>query len=122
MSLWKSKEVLTQATGVTRHRNRHSVVNTCSDVILMVKLIQETEIFKIQPGYNSAEGSEFVNFFAKGSAIINAGVPLKNYKKRVKRNWSQSKDKTDMFEADENAGAKRNNRTTVDSDYGSDNM
>ncbi len=47
MSLWKSKEVLTQATGATRHRNCHLVVDTRSDVILMVKLIQETKVFKI---------------------------------------------------------------------------
>lgn len=122
MSLWKSKEVLGQATGATRYGNRHLVVDTCSDVILMVKLIQETEVFKIQPNCGSAEGSEFVDLFAKGSAIINARVPLKNYKKRARENWSQSKDGTDMFETNKNAGAKRNNGTTIDSDYESDNM
>ncbi len=122
MSLQKSKKVLAPATGVTRHGNCHSVVDTRSDVILMMKLIQETEVFKIQPGRGSVEGSEFVDLFAKGSGIINAGVPLKNYKKRVRGNQSQSKDGTDIFEADENTGIERNNRTTVDSDYGSNNM
>lgn len=69
------------------------------------------------------EGSEFVDPFAKGSAIMNTGVPLKNYKKRARGNWGQSKDGSDIFEGDENnADAKRNDRTTVDSDYGSDNM
>ncbi len=53
---------------------------------------------------------------------MNTGVPLKNYKKRARGNWSHSKDGTDMFEADKNADAKRNDRTTVDSDYDSDNM
>lgn len=43
-------------------------------------------------------------------------------KKRARGNCSQSKDKIDMFEADENTDAKRNNETTVDSDYGSNNM
>ncbi len=88
----------------------------------MVKLIQETEIFKIKPGCSSVEGSKFVNLFAKRSAIMNAGVSLRNYKKRVRKNWSQSKDKTDIFETDENTSVKRNNETIVNSDYASDNM
>ena len=88
----------------------------------MVKLIQETKVFKIQPGCSSIEGSKFVDLFAKKSAIINAGVLLKNYKKRARGNWSQNKDKIDMFEADENVGVERNNGTTVGFDYRSDNM
>ncbi len=39
MSLWKSKKMLARATGATRHGNRHSVVDSRSDVTLMVKLI-----------------------------------------------------------------------------------
>lgn len=88
----------------------------------MVKLIQKTEVFKIQPGHGSIEGSEFVDLFTKRSAIMNTRVPLKNYKKRARENWSWSKDETDMFEADENAGVERNNGTIVDPDYGNDNM
>ena len=86
MFLWKSKKVLAQATRATRYGNYHLVVDTHSDVILMMKLIQETGVFKIQPGCSSAEGNEFVNLFAKRSVIINTGVPLKNYKKCVRRN------------------------------------
>ncbi len=61
MSLWKRREVIAQSTGVTRHGNRHSVIDTYSDVILIVKLIQETKVFQIQPGRGSAKGSEFVD-------------------------------------------------------------
>ncbi len=86
MSLWKSKEVFVQATRVTRHGNCYSVVDIRSDVILMVKLIQETEVFKIQSSRGSIEGSDFVDLFAKRSAIMNARVPLKNYKKCAHKN------------------------------------
>lgn len=41
---------------------------------------------------------------------MNAGLLLKNYKKRAKKNWSQSKDQTDMFEVDENANTKKTMR------------
>ena len=89
----------------------------------MVKLIQKTNIFGIQPGRGSPEGSEFVELFAKGSAIINTGVPLNNYKKCKRGNWDQSKDGSNMFEVDKgNANIKRNNGVTLDSDYDSDNM
>ena len=63
-----------------------------------------------------------MDLFAKRSAIINTRIPLKNYKKRTRRNWSESKDGTNIFEADKNAGAKKNNGTTIDFDYESDNM
>ncbi len=63
MSLWKSKEMLAQATGATRHGNCHSVVDSRSDVTFMVKLIGETNVFKIQPGRGSPEGSEFMDLF-----------------------------------------------------------
>ncbi len=53
---------------------------------------------------------------------MNTEVLLKNYKKRVRENWSQSKNGTDIFAADDNAGAKRNDRTIIESDYGSDNI
>ncbi len=122
MSLWKSKEMLARATRATRHRNRHSVIDSRSNITLMVKLIGKTDVFKIQPGRGSPESSEFVDLFAKGSALMNTGVPLKNYKKRAKGNWGQSKDGTDMFEGNENADVKRNNTTTVDSDYDSDDI
>lgn len=123
MSLSKSKKILAQATGATWHENCHSIVNTRSDVILIVKLIQETNIFGIQPGRGSLEGSKFMDLFAKGSAIMNTGVPINNYKKRARRNRDQNKDGSNMFEMDKgNANVEKNNGVTLDSDYDSDNM
>ncbi len=88
----------------------------------MIKLIQKNEIFKIQLSRGNVEGSEFVDLFVKRSLIINARVPLKNYKKYAKGNWSESQYRTDMFEVDENAGTKRNDKTIIDSDYDINNM
>lgn len=47
ISLQKSKKMLAQAIGATWHGNCHLIVNICSDVILMVKLIQETDVFLV---------------------------------------------------------------------------
>ena len=64
-----------------------------------------------------------MDLFAKGSAIMNTGVPLNNYKKRARGNWDQSKDGSNMFEVDKgNANVKRNNGVTLDSDFDSNNM
>lgn len=63
-----------------------------------------------------------MGLFVKRSAIINVGILLKSYKKCIRRNWSQSKDKTNIFEVNKIAGVKNNNRTTINSDYGSDNI
>ncbi len=60
-SLWKGIEVLVQAIRAIWHENHHLVIDTRSDVIFMVKLIQEIEIFKIQPSCGSAKSSEFVD-------------------------------------------------------------
>lgn len=102
--------MLVQATRATRYRNCHLVIDTYSDVIFMIKLIQETKVFKIQSGHSSTKGNEFVDLFAKRSVIINARILPKNYKKCVRRTWSQSKDGTNIFEVDENAGAKKTMR------------
>lgn len=53
---------------------------------------------------------------------MNSGILLKNYKMCTRGNWGQSKDKTNMFEGDKNADAKKNKRTKVDFVYDSDNM
>lgn len=76
----------------------------------------------MQLGRNSSEDSEFIYLFTKGSAFINTGILLKNYKICARGNWSQCKDKTDIFEGNENVDVKKNDRTTVDSDYNSDNI
>lgn len=63
--------MLVQVTGAIRHGNCHLIVDTRSDVILIIKLIQKTDVFGIQPGCGSPKGSKFVDLFAKSSAITN---------------------------------------------------
>lgn len=64
-----------------------------------------------------------MNLFTKNFAIINAEVSLKNYKKRVRRNYDPNKNRFDMFENNKNnANVKVNYKTTGDSDYGSNSI
>lgn len=115
--------MLAQAIWVIWHGNRHSIVDSHSNVIFIVKLIQKTDVFGIQPGYCSPKSSESGNFFAKSFAIINIGVPLNNLKKHARKNWDQSKNWSNILKLDEgNANVERNNGVTLDSDYDSDNM
>lgn len=51
---------------------------------------------------------------------MNPGVTFNNYKKYARGNWNQSKDRSDIFEADtNNVNAKRNYDIILDSDYNS---
>ena len=89
----------------------------------MVKLIQETDVFGIQSGHSCPESSEFVDLFAKSSVIMNIRMPLNNYKKCAKEKWDQSKDGSNMFEADKgNANVKKNNGVIIDFDYNSNSI
>lgn len=63
-----------------------------------------------------------MDLFAKKSAIRNAKILFKIYKQHIRGNWSQSKNETNLFEADENANLEKNDETIIDSDYNSDNM
>lgn len=80
--------------------NCHSIVDTHLYIVLMLNLIQKTDIFGIQVGCDNSEGSEFVDLFAKSSVIINSDVPPNNYTKRAKRNSDQNKDGSVIFQAD----------------------
>ena len=88
MSLWKSKEVLAQATGATRHGSRHSVVDTTVDVDFLVKLLLEINIFDMQPG-RGADGTEFKDLYTRGSIAINSGAPLQKYLSRARGRWEE---------------------------------
>lgn len=52
----------------------------------MVKLIRETNIFKIQPNCDSSENTKFIDLFVKNFAFMNSEVLLKNYKIRAREN------------------------------------
>lgn len=110
-----------QTIEATWHRNSYSIVNPCFCVFLIVKLIQEIDIFGIQSGRSRLNNSEFIDFIAKSSAIMNTGMSLNNNKKRISRNWDQNKDVYNMFEINkDNANIEKNNDVKLDSDYNSD--
>lgn len=78
--------MLIQVTRATRHGNFYPIIDSRFNIILIVKLIQETNVFGIQSSYGNLKSSEFVDLFAKGSAIKNTGVLFNNYKKCSKDN------------------------------------
>lgn len=80
--------MLAQATKANQYGNCHSIIDIHSNIILMVKLIQETGVFKIQPGCGSVEGNKFLDLCVQRFAIMNAGISFKNNKKRIRGNWS----------------------------------
>lgn len=88
MSLWKSKEVLSQATGATRHGSRHSVVDTTADVDFLVKLLLEIKIFDLQLG-RGADGMEFKDLYTRGSIAMHSGAPLQQYLRRARGKWEK---------------------------------
>ncbi|MCJ1345659.1 hypothetical protein MMC31_003867 [Peltigera leucophlebia] len=88
MSLWKSKEVLAQATSTTRHGSRHSVVDTTVDVDFLVKLLLEINIFDMQPG-RGADRTEFKDLYTQGSIAINSDAPLQKYFSRARGRWEE---------------------------------
>lgn len=78
--------MLAQTIWTIRYKNCHSIVNIRSNVIFLVKLIHQTNVFGIQSDHGSLESSEFVNLFAKSFVIINIKVLLNKYKKRARKN------------------------------------
>lgn len=78
--------MLAQAIKATEYGNHNLVIDSCSNVHLIRKLIGETDVFKIQPSRNLPESSEFGYIFAKRSTLINTRVSLKNYKMHARRN------------------------------------
>ena len=87
MSLWKSKEVLAQATSATSHGNRHSVVENHPDMRFLIGLIVESSVFLPQPGRGS-EVKEFKDLFTVGFTIMGGGIPINRYKNRAQGNWN----------------------------------
>ena len=87
MSLWKSKEVLAQATGAASHGNCNSVIKNHPHMRFLIGLIVESSVFLSQPGRES-EVKEFKDLFAASSTIMGRGIPINRYKNRAQRNWN----------------------------------
>lgn len=87
MSLWKSKNILAQATGATSHGNRHSIVSNYPDMRFLIGLLVESAVFEIKPGRGSDQ-KEFRDLYATGSILLAGGTPIDRYKKRARGNWN----------------------------------
>lgn len=70
MLLWRSKEVLAQANGVTCYGSRYSVVDIIVDIDLLIKLLFEIKIFDTQFG-KGADGTEFKDLYTQEFIAIN---------------------------------------------------
>ncbi|MCJ1346580.1 hypothetical protein MMC31_004798 [Peltigera leucophlebia] len=83
---------MAQMTGATRHENRHSVVETYNDVTFVVKLLVAEKTFKETLSRGSGNNGENTNIdlFQKGTAALAGGIPLQNYIRRARGNWTQA--------------------------------
>lgn len=72
------------ATKSTSYNNHHSVINSISDLGLIVKLLLEDIIFNYQPGKKSNK-SKFINLYIRGSKSISIEDLLELYQNRVTR-------------------------------------
>lgn len=91
MSLWKCREVVSRATGVTSHGNRHSLVAKLPDVSLLVKHMTGDLIFREELGRcglrNSDKPSAFADPFSDGTARFSSGIALSKYVASARGNW-----------------------------------
>ncbi len=68
-------------TGVTKHRNRHAVVETYNDVTFVVKLLVAEKAFEETLGRGSKDNAESTNIdlFRKETAALVGSILLQNY-------------------------------------------
>ncbi|MCJ1343041.1 hypothetical protein MMC31_001230 [Peltigera leucophlebia] len=86
LSLCNSKETLSQATGLTSHGNRHSIVSSYPDVCYLVKLLTNEAVFNEQLRRGNSE-SDLPDLFANGSALLARGVLLTEYIISFRGSW-----------------------------------
>lgn len=108
LTLWKSKEVMAQATGATSHGSHHSVVDSFKDVSFIVKLLLIEDVFLEKPGRGSGDNGESLSLdlFTIGCSTLASGIPLHRYKRRARGNWHATaktrEDGDTLFEDDIN--------------------
>ncbi len=83
---------MARVTGATKHGNRHAVVEIYNDVIFVVKLLVAEKAFEETLGHGSGDNAESTNtdIFRKGTTTLAGGIPLQNYIRRARGNWTQA--------------------------------
>ena len=124
LSLWKSKEVIAQATGSTRHGNQYATVDESMDVKLVVSFLIEDDIFSFKPG-RGTKNTEFTDLFFTGTGKIASGIPTDEYLLTARGNWKAARAKGlnpcgditgDITETAATAAAERESRLAEESD------
>ncbi len=90
LSLWKSKEIIAQATGSTRHGNQHITVDQSIDVKLIVSLRIEDDVFSFKPGCTN-KNTKFTDLFYNGTAEIASGISINEYLQITQGNWKATR-------------------------------
>lgn len=77
---------MVQATESTFYRNQYSVINSMSDLSIIVKLLVKNAVFEYHPGQETNR-IEFIDLYIRGLKVIAAGGPLNAYQRRAQGNW-----------------------------------
>ena len=77
---------MAQAIEFTLHGNQYFVINSMSNLSLIMKLLVEDAMFEYQPGRKSNE-TKFIDLYLCRSRVIAAGGSLNSYQCRVRGNW-----------------------------------
>ncbi len=86
LSLYNSKEALSQATRSTRHGNHHSTVGSYPNVCYLVKLLTKEAVFYKQLGRGDSR-SDLPDLFINGNASLARGILLSEYITSSRGNW-----------------------------------
>lgn len=93
LALWKSKEVIANATGATDYSNHHKVVETYHNMMFIVDLLMSKKTFEEKPSRSSGDNPKntHIDLFGRGITAIALEVPLQNYIEHARGNWKNTK-------------------------------
>ncbi len=79
---------MARMTGITKHGNRHAVVETYNNVTFVVKVLVAEKTSEEILGRGLRDNVESINMdlFRKGTAALAGGIPLQNYIRLVQGN------------------------------------
>lgn len=108
LSLWNSKEVLSQAIGLKLYNNHDSIIGSIPDICYFIKLLANESAFCEYLGRDSSQSS-LPELFANGIVLLAKGVALTKYIRSLQGNWGTKKSR-------ENIGGKEDNTVESEND------